>query len=276
MSRTGAVRTRFFPLRKGAIMAERKRVLVVDDNRDTVDVLCRTLEEHGYTAIPAYGGVEAIQKARNETLDCVLLDIMMPGCSGLKVCHELKRQSGTQHLPIVILSAKKGPQDVSYAKQLGADDYLMKPVSLKKLLKSMEAHASRNRPEAAALPGQSIVFISDDEQLAGSTQVVLDAERTGGRDWFRLAAVSSCDEARKVIAEDAPSAVVIDARAHSKEAPALCRQLKLTSDTKQIAVVVLLENAADDVKYAWANECLVDPIKPRKLADALKSHLRRR
>ena len=115
-------------------MAEKKRVLVVDDNHDTVRLLCQSLEEHGYIAIPAYGGVEAIQKARNEDLDCVLLDIMMPGCSGLKVCHELKRQPATKHLPIVILSAKKDPQDVSYAKLMGADAYLTKNYDKEELL----------------------------------------------------------------------------------------------------------------------------------------------
>jgi len=256
-------------------MDERKRVLVVDDNPDTVKVLCQSLEQHGYTAIPAYGGVEAIQKARNEELDCVLLDIMMPGCSGLKVCHELKHHPATKHLPVVILSAKKDPQDISYAKLMGADDYLTKPAKLSRMLESIESFAHRNRPSETAVPGQSILLVSGDRQLAESAQAALDAERTGGSEWYRLVPVADCEEAKNKIFETSARAVIIDARTTPTDASALCRDLKLSADTKHVVLIVLLQKASDDIKFAWANECLVDPVDPRKLAASLKDHLGR-
>ena len=261
--------------RKGKSMAERRRVLVVDDNRDTTDLLCQSLEEHGYTAIPAYDGVEAIRKARNDVLDCVLLDIMMPEYSGLKVCYELKRQDATKHLPVVILSAKKDPKDVSYAKQMGADDYLTKPVKLRKLLESLEKHALRNRPGESVLPGQSILFVGGDQSLVDATQKILDAGRVGGSEWLRLVPVPGCEQVEAAIAEGVPRAMVIDSRVGVRAAAALCRQFKLNPAAKQVVVIVLLENAADDVKFAWANECLLEPFEPVKLAETLKKHLKR-
>lgn len=261
--------------RKGVSMTERRRVLVVDDNRDTTDLLCQSLEEHGYTAIPAYNGVEAIQKARNDVLDCVLLDIMMPEYSGLKVCYELKRQDATKHLPIVILSAKKDPKDISYAKQMGADDYLTKPVKLRKLLESLEKHALRNRPGKSVFPGQSILFVGGDQSLGDATQKILDAGRVGGSEWLRLVPVPGCEQVEAAVAEGVPRAMVIDSRVGVRDAAALCRKFKLNPDAKQVVIIVLLENAADDVKFAWANECLLEPFEPRKLAETLKNHLRR-
>lgn len=254
-------------------MLERKRILVVDDSRDTVDVLCKTLEAHGYVAIPAYGGAEAIQKARTDALDCVLLDLMMPDCNGLKVCQELKSEEVTKNLPVVILTARKEPQDVAQAKAAGADCYLTKPVGPTKLFQAIEQHAMRNDPEQAALPAQGVIFITRDVQLAKETQERFDADRVGGRDWLHVAAFPSCERAQGAIASSDPRAVVIDSRFVGKDAPPLCRQLKLTSATKHVIVIIILQNAADDTKFAWANECMVDPVRAQQLADTVKRHM---
>ena len=253
-------------------MAERKRVLVVDDNRDTVDVLCRSLEGHGYITIAAYGGAEAIQRARNDPFDCVLLDIMMPGCDGLKVCRELKAEQATSQLPVIILSAKKEPEDVSQAREMGADQYLTKPVSISKLVQTIEAHAKRNNPEEAAVPAQGIILVSQDADLAAKTQSILDAARVGGKGWLRLVRLGNCEQAKNPVETSSPRAVVIDARHSLNDAHVLCREIKMTSALKQTPVIVLLENASDDIKFAWANECMIDPT-PQALADTLKRHL---
>jgi len=252
-------------------MPDRKRILVVDDSRDTVELLCRHLENHGYDAIPAYGGVEAIQKARNETLDCVLLDIMMPNCSGLKVCHELKHQPGTSHLPVVILSAKKEPKDISYARQMGADEYLTKPISLGKLLKSLENHLRRNRPNIGFMSGPTVLFAGGGDDLIASTQAETDKAAVSGKDRLRLIAAESLDGIPDTVAAEAPKAVVIDARSNTKEAAQLCRKLKMDSKTKHVPVIALLKQASDDIKFAWANACLVDPISPATLAEVLRA-----
>ena len=254
-------------------MPERKRILVVDDSRDTVDVLCKTLEAHGYIAIPAYGGTEGIQKARTEALDCVLLDIMMPGCDGLKVCQQLKNDEATKGLPVIILTARKEPQDMAQAKAAGAACFLTKPIGPTKLLQSIELHAMRNDPELAALPAHGVIFITRDVQLARETQERFDAERVGGREWLRVATFPSCERAHGAIESSEPRAVVIDSRFVGQDAPHLCRQLKLSTATKHVVVIVIMENAADDTKFAWANECVVDPVRAQQLADTVKRHL---
>jgi len=257
-------------------MPERRRILIVDDSKDTVEVLCQTLAAHGYTAIPATSGPEALQKARTNVLDCVLLDIMMPGIDGLKVCRELKSEEATRRLPVIILSARKDPEPMAEAKALGADCYLTKPIGPTKLLQAIEKYSMRNDPEQVAVPAQAVIFITRDTGLASDTQAKFDAERVGGREWLRVVAFPNCERARTAIETADPRAVVIDSRAVGKDASVLCRQIKLTAATKHVAVIVLLQNAADDAKFAWANECIIDPIHAQKLAETVKRHLRMR
>ncbi|HUU70234.1 MAG TPA: response regulator [Planctomycetota bacterium] len=257
-------------------MPERRRILVVDDNNDTVDVLCQTLSARGYTAIPARSGAEALQKARTDVLDCVLLDIMMPECDGLKVCRELKSEEATKRLPVIILSARNDPEMMAEAKALGADCYLVKPTGATKLLQAIEMYSMRNNPESLAVPAQAVIFITRDTALASGTQSTFDAGRVGGREWLRIVAFPNCERAKAAIENADPRAVVIDSRYVGKDAAALCRQIKLTTATKHVAVIVLLENAADDTKFAWANECLVDPVHAQELAETIKRHLRMR
>jgi len=258
-------------------MPERRRILIVDDSKDTVDVLCQTLAAHGYTAIPATSGTEALQKARTDVLDCILLDIMMPGIDGLKVCRELKSEEATKRLPVIILTARKDPEPMAEAQALGVDCYLTKPIGPTKLLQAIEKYSMRNDPaEQAAVPAQAVILITRDAGLASETQAKFDAERVGGREWLRVVAFPNCERARAAIETANPRAVVIDSRSAGKDAAGLCRQIKLTAATKHVAVIVLMENAVDDAKFAWANECLVEPVQAQKLADAIKRHLRMR
>jgi len=148
-------------------------------------------------------------------------------------------------------------------------------VKLRKLLEALEKHTLRNRPAETIGSGQAILFVGDDQDLAEGTQRILDASRVGGSEWLRIVPAVNCEKAKDAAADGAPRAMVIDSRVGVREAAALCRQLKLNPDTKQVVLIVLLENAADDVKFAWANECLLEPFEPRKLAETIKNHLRR-
>jgi len=254
-------------------MADRKRVLVVDDNRDAVDLICRALEQRGYATVPAYGGTEALETARTGTIDCILLDVMMSDLGGLEVCRQLKAEAATSRLPVMMLSAKTDPADVAQGKAAGADGYLTKPISISKLVAAIELHCSSKPPEPSLIPAQTVLFVGSDTAFANRTQGILDAARAGGRDWFRLDVKRDCEAARAAMQADVPRAVIIDGRDRTvRDLPALCRQIKMNSTMKQVVVVVMLSNPADDVKYAWANECLYDPA-PQKLAETLKRHL---
>jgi sigma-B regulation protein RsbU (phosphoserine phosphatase) len=103
-------------------------ILVVDDIDDNVFLLTMILEKLGHTVFPAYSGRAALATAGTERLDLVILDVMMPEMSGLEVATRLKGDEATRHIPIILLTAKKGDvKDIVEGLAAGANEYLTKP-----------------------------------------------------------------------------------------------------------------------------------------------------
>ncbi len=112
----------------------RRKVLVVDDEKDIVELIAYNLGRNGYEALVAYDGNEALQIARKDIPDLIILDLMLPGIEGTEVARRLKGDNTTSGIPIVMLTAKGEETDVVVGLTLGADDYVTKPFSMKVLL----------------------------------------------------------------------------------------------------------------------------------------------
>jgi two-component system alkaline phosphatase synthesis response regulator PhoP len=107
----------------------KERILVVDDEEDILELVRYNLAREGYHVTGALTGEDALKKARSETFDLILLDLMLPGIDGLEVAKRLKSSSKTEQVPIVMLSAKGEEADIVTGLELGADDYITKPFS---------------------------------------------------------------------------------------------------------------------------------------------------
>jgi CheY-like chemotaxis protein len=114
------------------------RVLVVDDNPDSIIIMRGMLEPRGYSVVVAGSGVEALDVIRNEPPDVILLDVMMPEMSGLEVLQQLKEQENTGRIPVILVTAKSQDDDVVKGYQFGADYYIPKPFTAKQLLYGVE------------------------------------------------------------------------------------------------------------------------------------------
>jgi two-component system response regulator VicR len=128
---------------KDFIMGERsmgKKVLVVDDEKSISDILCYNLEKEGYEVSVAFDGEEGLQKAYNIEPDLILLDIMLPKMDGFQVCKKIRERSNT---PILMLTAKEEEVDKVLGLELGADDYITKPFSMRELLARVKANIRR-------------------------------------------------------------------------------------------------------------------------------------
>ena len=121
-----------------------KRVLVVDDDVKTVELVKLYLNRDGYRVLTAYDGVEALRLVREGHLDLVVLDLMLPGIDGLQVCRTIREESD---VPIIMLTAKTTDQDKLRGLDLGADDYVTKPFSPREL-------AARVRAVLRRIPGE--------------------------------------------------------------------------------------------------------------------------
>ncbi len=109
-------------------MRETPLILVVDDNDANVDILKTRLEAKSYDVITAKDGEEALARAYRDLPDLVLLDVMMPKIDGLEVCRRLKADTSLPSMPIILVTAKADSRDVVAGLEMGADDYLTKPI----------------------------------------------------------------------------------------------------------------------------------------------------
>jgi DNA-binding response OmpR family regulator len=120
-------------------------VLVVDDDPDVCDLVTYKLEQSGFEVRRASDGDAALREVAQRIPDLVLLDIMMPGISGLEVLERLRADHATAVIPVVMLTAKAQENDVERGFQLGADDYVVKPFSPRELVRRVTAVLSRRQ-----------------------------------------------------------------------------------------------------------------------------------
>lgn len=133
-----------------------KTILVVDDEQDIVDLISYNLSKEGYRVVTASNGTQAVEMTRSEHPDLVILDIMMPGMDGFEVCRTIRQDPSTTGIAIMFLTAKSGEIDQILGLELGADDYLQKPISPRVLIARVKTILRRGtetvRTETIAAP----------------------------------------------------------------------------------------------------------------------------
>ncbi len=125
----------------------KEKILVVDDEEDILELVRHHLNREGYEVRCAESGEQAIQTAKSESVDLMILDLMLPGIDGLEVTRRLKNDPRTQHIPILMLTAKGEESDVVTGLELGADDYVTKPFSPRILIARARASIRRQLKE---------------------------------------------------------------------------------------------------------------------------------
>ena len=131
-------------------MDNKKLVLIVEDEKNIVDILRFNLQREGYRTIEAYDGEDGLNKAMTEDPDIVLLDVMLPKMIGFDVCRKL-REAG-HNVPVIILTAREEETDKVFGLEIGADDYMTKPFSMRELVARVGANIRRTAMAAAVAP----------------------------------------------------------------------------------------------------------------------------
>ncbi len=136
-----------------AASLRKKRVLVVDDEKDLVELISFNLARNGYDVVAAGTGNDALEVATAQLPDIIILDLMLPGISGLDVARRLKAEPRTNPIPIIMLTAKGEETDVVVGLTLGADDYVTKPFSMKILLARLNSVLRRTETAVPTADG---------------------------------------------------------------------------------------------------------------------------
>jgi len=127
-------------------MAGKRRILIVDDEAHIVELLAMNLRQHGFEACSASSGLDVMDRAVAEHPDLILLDLMLPGLSGLEACRLLKTDPRTASVPVIMLTAKSEETDKVIGLGIGADDYVTKPFGLRELIARIEVALRRTVP----------------------------------------------------------------------------------------------------------------------------------
>ncbi len=120
-----------------------KKILVVDDEVDLVETIRFPLEMEGYDVLVSYNGEDALNQARKENPDLIILDLMLPKLDGYKVCRLLKFDERYKHIPILMLTAKTQEKDKILGKETGADEYITKPFEMDDLMEKVKAYLNK-------------------------------------------------------------------------------------------------------------------------------------
>lgn len=137
-----------------------KKILIVDDEKPIVDILKFNLEKEGFSTAVAYDGEEAINLALSIKPDLILLDLMLPKVDGFNVCKELRK---SLVCPIIMLTAKEEVVDKIIGLELGADDYMTKPFSIREVIARIKANLRKHvLPESSSIKkGNEKIYIKD-------------------------------------------------------------------------------------------------------------------
>ncbi|HZR44259.1 MAG TPA: response regulator transcription factor [Ktedonobacteraceae bacterium] len=162
-----------------------RKILVVDDEEVLVETIAYNLEQAGYQVMTVADGMSALEAARRETPDLIILDIMLPGMDGLEVCRQLRREDSMATVPIIMLTAKGDEIDKVVGLEVGADDYVTKPFGRRELLARVRAllrradypSANGEHPSAQTQEPSQEVRPANRELAAGPLRIDLAGRR---------------------------------------------------------------------------------------------------
>jgi len=154
-----------------------KTILIIEDEEDLAELVAFSLEKEGYRTSIAHDGKSGLDKARNDSPDLILLDLMLPGLLGTEICKLLKSSDKTSGIPVVMMTAKGEEIDRVVGFEVGADDYVVKPFSTRELVLRVKAVLRRAGPTetASKIINVGSISIDTDRHIVevGSREIVL-------------------------------------------------------------------------------------------------------
>ena len=268
------------------------RILVVDDQPLNVKLLEAKLTAEYYEVITAAGGAEALEKAAEVKPDIILLDVMMPGMDGYEVCQRLKADPGLSHIPVVMVTALGDPADRIRGIDVGADDFLSKPIndialfarvrSLLRLKLTLDELRLRDDtslqfggldaidPTKDSGTGARILVVEDEAHDRDTIEQVLSTEN-------EVTCVTGAEEALVAIAQ-VFDLIIVSIDLKDSDGLRLCSQIRSRDSTRHVAILMLIDES-DSERLAkgldlGVNDYLYKPIDSNELIARTRGQIR--
>lgn len=274
------------------------KILVVDDIEPNVKLLEAKLTREFFNVVTAMSGKEALEKVATEKPDVILLDIMMPGMDGFEVCERLKSNPDTMHIPVVMVTALTDVSDRVRGLEVGADDFLSKPVndialmsrirSLVRLKMTIDEWRLREstatsfgvlKPDSMLMDEPTdkaeILLIEDNAQEA---QKILE---TLQRDKHDVVVVQDGQRALKLCEQKQYELILVNLNLNGEDGLRLCSHLRLNGITKRVPIIMLSEQeditrVAAGLEFTGAHDYILRPMDRNELRARVKTQIRRR
>jgi len=215
---------------------EKPNILLVDDDKDFVEAIKIALDNRGFEVVTAFDGEEALLKAKKLKPDLIILDVMLPKKDGYSVCHDLKSDDTTSHIPILMLTSLgkkrcgKGGAEIM-AKGHKAEGYLEKPVEPQLLAK--RAMGLIQKAEEAEEKKLKVLFIDDDPDFIAAVKTILEEND------YSVATSHTGEDGILSAVSEKPDLILLDVMLPEKDGYAVCKELKEDNKTKSIPIVML-------------------------------------
>lgn len=273
------------------------RILIVDDNPTNIKLLDARLSAEYYTTVAAHNGEKAIEICRKGDCDLVLLDVMMPGMNGFEVCRNLKSQTETLHIPIVMITALDGTEARIQGLEAGADDFLTKPVGeielmarVKSLLRvkllvdelrmrALTAHDVHmellfERVFAKPTPEEAVLVVDDREASAARIRATLT--RVG----YQVVVEADPERALQRATENDLVLAIVNLDLRGFDGLRLCSQIRQLEPSRSLPLLAISDEK-DDTRLTRAldlgvNDFVRRPVEANELAARCMTQLRRR
>ncbi len=272
------------------------RILVVDDVKANVDLLKTRLEQEYYEVLTASDGQIALEMLKNEAIDIVLLDIMMPGIDGFDVCSKLKNNPATSHIPVVMVTALDQMKDRVRGLECGADDFLTKPVNEMQLLARVKSLVRlKMLTDELRLRAVTTRDIAIEELLAkgfdvteSKPEVLLIDERDSVyerfssvlRDHAKLHHVANPQDGLFAAAEGNYDCVILSADLQDFDPLRVCSQIRSLNRTRFLPIILSsdIENDAfiSRALELGVNDYVIRPVDKNEFIARLRTQVRRK
>lgn len=260
-------------------MGQRK-ILIADEDPGLLKLLKARLEGNNYNVLTATTGREAINKAHRDKPDLIIVDIMLPDMSGYQVCENLKDDWQYKDIPVILSNAKDSWKDKSYAKAIGADDYLLKPFDYKDLLKRVEMCFSRAPMESipvSQLGRKKILIAGSNKNLTKQLASLLEAHSFVSPDKYLTIEAETGPEVIEMARRDKPDLIAVDARLAKMDGYKVCRRLKEDPIFKKVTILILSDEKEEEVELeaslAGADGYLLKPFTEARFIKKIKWYL---
>ena len=157
------------------------KILIVEDEKDIVQALEYNLKKEGFDVSKAYDGLQGLKLLSETHPDLVLLDLMLPGIDGLELCRRIKKDPRTESTPVIMLTAKSGETDKVVGLEVGADDYVTKPFSMRELIARVRAvlkrYGKKDKPSRPLIKFEDLQIDSEKHTVSvGGKEIKLTAK----------------------------------------------------------------------------------------------------